>query len=146
MNNQHSPCILFPSTREGSRDETILHDLWYPLKRSLVSRNAGERQTKISKAFHQHLSSECGSQKGDDLARDDCLSNLHIQHRREPNKAYKLDIVTFDSTPGMNVELDTSLAHLGDLSKKDGADAQRREESKRTRYGKKDFPEVLRSP
>ena len=56
------------------------------------------------------------------------------------------NIETFDSTSGMNVELDTSLAHpwcseiSPTLAKKDGADAQRREESKRTRYGKKRLP------
>ena len=53
--NQHSGRTLFPWTRAGLCDELIWYDLWYLLKRCLVPRNAGEQQTKRSKACHQTL-------------------------------------------------------------------------------------------
>ena len=47
--DHHLARILFPWTLAESRDGW--YDRWYPLKRSLVPRNVGERQTKRSKAF-----------------------------------------------------------------------------------------------
>ena len=81
----------------------------------------------------------------------DCLKNLNIPHRREPQHRYmtsenRPDIVVFDSQRGANIELDVALAHpwSSDIFPKssdvDGAAAKRREDRKEDKYKKERLP------
>ena len=79
----------------------------------------------------------------------DCLTyGLTYTARKELRHRYsntidRPDIVTFDSISGMNFELEISSGHhwsWGEIfpasAEKDGAEAKRREEMKRTKYAK----------
>ena len=81
----------------------------------------------------------------------DCLSELHIPHRREPRHRYsnsdnRPDIIALDTSSGMSIDLDISLAHpwssevFPSSSKVDGLALKRREEKKKIKYQDERLP------
>ena len=81
----------------------------------------------------------------------DCLSELHIPHRREPRHRYsnsdnRPDIIALDTSSGMSIDLDISLAHpwssevFPSSSKVDGLASKQREEKKKIKYQDERLP------
>ena len=81
----------------------------------------------------------------------ECLSQLHINHKKEPRERYcdcedQPDIAIIDPVTRTDVELDVSLAHpwcadiLSRAAREDGAAAVRREERKVEKYQSKVLP------
>ena len=86
------------------------------------------------------------------LAWSNCLSQLNLQHKLDPQYRYvnsdkRSDILVFDSDSGADIELDVSLAHPWCLdsvkaaSREEAIAAMKREKKKEAKYYSELLPE-----